>query len=599
MAFEFDPNAIFKSACDFLVKGIRPVKLHGITGDGYCTCRRPGHHVNGSIKQQCGKHPIGEGWQHRAAMTEDDVAAWLDDDEPFNMGILLGPKSGIIDIEWDDDDARKAAEELGLTLISTPTYASGRSEHRLFQWDARLAAVELAVVHPYGLEVRLGVGQKGSQSVAPPSWHWTGRQYLWKPTLSISEVEVAPLPETLLQAIIASGSSGGPTGRKKALSARWAIHGEIPEGQRHPTLLGLCTKLVMRSPDYLSENEQEDILGLVWNTNMQNCKPPKTREEVAAILHSCISYRRKMEDRKEAIPTTAEEIEEVAASIEHAKGEDDEPPVSGYALHGLVPSPVKGSDSGEWLPGSWSIQMLHSDPPEIILTVPAWEKTPCKGKVAFSLDEFRSARQVASKVFAATRRVILDGDRGEWDRIWRGQEGNSKRPSIMGLMEKLMIAKDRTKDIAVGTSSLRFATLAGFLMESFARATKPKDEEKPEPNQSGRPCWVTPDELWFKWQKTWEEIGRIHDVQAGERIRIKHLLCSTMGVDDLPESRHTFGDTRHAYVVFSREWIEAVKTLAEGGSKQFPPNTGEIDFPAGENSSPKVRIPRLESEVLA
>jgi len=184
---------------------------------------------------------------------------------------------------------------------------------------------------------------------------------------------------------------------------------------------------------------------------------------------------------------------------------------------------------------------------------------------------------VASKVFTATRRVILDGDRGEWERIWRGQDANSKRPAITGLMEKLMIKKDKTKDINVGTSALRYATLASYLLESFAKATQPRDEEKPEPNVSGRACWVTPDRLWFKWAKTWEDIGRTHDVQSGERIRIRHMLCQAMGVDDLPEGRHTFGDVRHSYVVFDSAWVEAVKKLAGG----LPHEAGESDLAEG------------------
>lgn len=589
MAFEFNADAVFKSACAFLAKGIRPVKLHGITLDGYCTCRKEGHHVNGAVKRQCGKHPRGgRGWQHTAARNEADVEEWLNDADPFNIGVQLGPKSGIIDIEWDDEEAKRAASDLGITLIETPTYISGRSEHRLFLWDDRFEQCEKAVVHPFGIEVRLGVGDKGAQSVVPPSWHWKGRQYIWKPTLSIEEVDIAPLPEELIRSIItAAGNSGSEGNRGKAKSSRWAIHGPVTEGSRHPTLLALCTKLVMRNDNYQNDEEQEDIFGLIWNTNVVNCKPPKSREEVALIVNSCVQYRRSMESKRIALPETNDEIEKVAADIEASQDEvAEEPPVSGYALHGLVLRPVKGTKHGEWFPGddessAWSIQMVNSDPPEIMLNVPLWKNTPCKGRITFSFDEFRSAKMVASKVFAATRRVILDGDRGEWERIWRGQDANSKRPAIMGLMEKLMIQKDKKKDIHVGTSGLRFATLAAYLMDSFSKATTPRDEEKPEPNISGRPCWVKPDQLWFKWQKTWEDIGRTHDVQAGERIRIRHMLCQSMGTDDLPEGRHTFGDVRHSYVVFSPDWVEAVKSLADGGPKDFPPNTGESESAEG------------------
>ena len=164
------------------------------------------------------------------------------------------------------------------------------------------------------------------------------------------------------------------------------------------------------------------------------------------------------------------------------------------------------------------------------------------------------------------------------------------------MVEKLVDKKDKASDIHVGASSLRFATLAAYLMESFTKATMPRSEDNPEPNISGRACWVKPDQLWFKWQKTWEDIGRTHDVQAGERIRIRHMLCQTMGVDDLPEARHTFGDVRHSYVVFSSEWVDAVKSLADG--RHLTPNSGGSEQVFHEKTCQEVRIPRLESQVV-
>jgi hypothetical protein len=55
------------------------------------------------------------------------------------------------------------------------------------------------------------------------------------------------------------------------------------------------------------------------------------------------------------------------------------------------------------------------------------------------------------------------------------------------------------------------------------------------------------------------------------------MLCQVMGVDDLPEARHTFGDVRHSYVVFDSAWVEAVKNLAGG----LPHEGGESDSAEG------------------
>ncbi len=574
MAFEFDPHAMFRESAAMIAAGGRCVKLNGITADGYCTCGKDGHHINGRVQKQCGKHPTGgDGWQHRVARTEEDLEAWLEEYEntgiPFNVGLVLGPSTGIIDIEWDDPMAQQYAEQIGLTRIVTPTYTSGRSEHRLFLWDDRFAQVEKAVVYPGGLEVRLGVGKKASQSVIPCSWHWKGLQYKWKPTMRIDEVELAKVPEELVRSIVSGKVKGRTTSKIK--SSRHVLHGSVGEGYRHPTLLALATKLVMRNKFFENDNEQEDMLALIWNTNLQNCKPPKSRDEVVSILQSCVSYRRELEQSHESVPEEDDELDAASAAIAK-RIEDGETPkaVSGYQLQGLEWKPVDNWADGEWWPGDWEVQMIQSDPPEIVLCVKQWIDTPCEGRVTFGFDEFRSATKVANKVFSATRRVILDGDRGEWERIWRGQDGNAKRPKIRGLVEKLIEKKQTKKDadIHVGTSSLRYATLASYLLETFTKATQPRNEEKPEPNISGRPCWMTPDELWFKWSKTWEDIGRTHDVQAGERIRIRHLLCQRMSATDIPEGRHTFGTVRHSFVVFSPAWVAAVQALAEGAPRQ-------------------------------
>jgi hypothetical protein len=579
MAFEFDPHAMFRESAAVIAAGGRCVKLNGITADGYCTCGKDGHHINGQVQKQCGKHPSGgDGWQHRVARTEEDLEAWLEEYErtkvPFNAGLLLGPSTGIIDIEWDDPTAKQYAEQIGLTRIETPTYTSGRSEHRLFLWDDRFSQVEKAVVYPGGLEVRLGVGKKASQSVIPCSWHWKGVQYKWKPTLRIDEVELAKVPEELVRAIVSGKVKGRPTAKLK--SSRHVIHGDVGEGYRHPTLLALATKLVMRNDFYEDDDEQEDILGLVWNTNLQRCKPPKSKDEVASIVQSCVSYKRELEQSGELVPKAKDELDEAAKKIAQRSEEGIVPKVvSGYQLHGLEWRPVDGWADGEWMPGDWDVQMIQSDPPEIVLCVKQWSDTPCEGRVTFGFDEFRSSTKVANKIFASTRRVILDGDRGEWERIWRGQDGSAKRPKIRGLVEKLIEKKQTKKDgdIHVGTSGLRYATLAAYLLESFTKATQPRSEENPEPNISGRPCWMTPDQLWFKWSKTWEDIGRSHDVQAGERIRIRHLLCQRMAVTDMPEGRHTFGTVRHAYVIFSPAWVAAVQSLAEGAAKGLTENS--------------------------
>ena len=118
-----------------------------------------------------------------------------------NIGVLLGAKSGIIDVEYDTDEGRQTAERL-LDGVQTPTYESGnRSIHRLFRWRDDLPGG--AVIHVAGLEIRTGNDQKGAQSVLPPSVHRTGRHYEW--IIPPEQAVPAPIPSALL-ALIANAA---------------------------------------------------------------------------------------------------------------------------------------------------------------------------------------------------------------------------------------------------------------------------------------------------------------------------------------------------------------------------------------------------------
>ncbi len=147
-----------------------------------------------------------------------------------------------------------------------------------------------------------------------------------------------------------------------------------------------------------------------------------------------------------------------------------------------------------------------------------------------------------------------------------------------------MARKREEDDIEVGTSSLRYAQLAAYVLQVFKKATQPRDEEKPEPNESGRPCWVTPDELWFQWGKVWEDIGRSHDVVPGERNRVRARLIDAMGVKDFVHQRHRFhGAGRLEYVVFTREWLAALEAMASGSEDDW---TVKGDADGGASADP-------------
>lgn len=145
------------------------------------------------------KRPLGAGWQDKATTDADTVAGWLRSGS--GVGLLLGPASGLVDVEFDEPAGREALERLGVLDILTPTWRSARGEHRLFRWEPALPPV--AFLHAGPVEVR--IGGRAAQSVLPPSRHPSGIRYEW--TVPPTEVPVATLPPAILDEVLACAAA--------------------------------------------------------------------------------------------------------------------------------------------------------------------------------------------------------------------------------------------------------------------------------------------------------------------------------------------------------------------------------------------------------
>lgn len=136
------------------------------------------------------KRPLGAGWQHKGTDDADTIAAWLA--ARSNVGILLGPTSGVVDVEYDDPAGLEQLAAFGVLDIPTPTWRSARGEHRLFAWEPWMPAT--AAIKADDIEIR--IGGRAAQSVVPPSRHPSGAAYEW--IVTPAEVAIAPFPAQLL-----------------------------------------------------------------------------------------------------------------------------------------------------------------------------------------------------------------------------------------------------------------------------------------------------------------------------------------------------------------------------------------------------------------
>ncbi len=139
------------------------------------------------------KRPLGAGWQHRGTDSLEAIAEWLA--ARSNVGILLGPDSGVVDVEYDEPEGRDQLAAFGILDIPTPTWRSARGEHRLFRWEPWMPAT--AAIKTEAIEIR--IGGRAAQSVLPPSRHPSGSAYEW--IVSPAEVAIAGFPAQLLAGV--------------------------------------------------------------------------------------------------------------------------------------------------------------------------------------------------------------------------------------------------------------------------------------------------------------------------------------------------------------------------------------------------------------
>ena len=554
-------------AATYAGKGWQVVKLWGVAEPGVCTCWRG---------QDCGtpgKHPQGDAWQTRTSSNEDTIAGWFDGTQPINIGLLLGPRSGVVDVELDGPEAKAAWDALGLGEVWTPTYVAGRGPHRLFRWDEGLPAVGVRKV--MGIEVRIGNGAKAFQSVLPPSTHHTGKKYEWVEGMGPDEVELQPLPERLVNLLWNDDGTGERLFAPQQRPARAIIHTTINEGGRNNDLYRFAVREAFRAgPNLDDHNEQQDLLAIIQAVNTTRCKPPLSDDEVRTIYWGSIAFVRKT--RSQLVdPQSAMASADIATQGTETNGAQAVAPKRTHTVfteHGLSFStlvPDANSDP-EWGPGEWQLTVVHSDPLEYRLNVPAWKRFTANGtgNVSLTVDQYRSAAKVASCVLAATGLVMLDAEPGLWKRIWDG--GVKVKDNLGSAHEhprKTRGVKAKMLDGAVeewpGASSLRYVILAGWLYDKLSQASQPSDDDIPDP--TGRACWRADGTLWFNWSKVWEDIERQHRVMEGERLATKHRLLATLGTPgaDFEHAQFTHvSGIRKSYVVWTRQTFTAVERMA-------------------------------------
>jgi hypothetical protein len=144
------------------------------------------------------KQPITTDWPNYKWSLPAIYRAYRDQ-PTLNVGLVLGPESGLVDFDCDGEAAEETFAKLfDGEVIDTPTWRSRRGFHRLFKWHPALAQLNKSKLKLGGdgaeLEVLIG---PAVQTLLPPSWSDQFRRE-WVEGLELLTVEPAAIPNSVL-----------------------------------------------------------------------------------------------------------------------------------------------------------------------------------------------------------------------------------------------------------------------------------------------------------------------------------------------------------------------------------------------------------------
>jgi hypothetical protein len=230
-----------------------------------------------------GKAPWGpwKEFQDRRA-TETELRRKWTDNPTLNVGLALGPVSGLVRVDVDGPAGEAKLQELSKgDLPLTLEFTSGRvngGRGLLYAIPSGVALRTTSENPKHKEELRLQA--KGAQTVLPPSRHSAGTLYAWRPGHGPDEIEPAPAPAWLVEALRADGRASRDNGRARHLDEVK----RIPEGARDTMLTSLAGSMRRRG---MSEDA---ILAALRAENAARCDPPLPDEQVVKIAHSVARY---------------------------------------------------------------------------------------------------------------------------------------------------------------------------------------------------------------------------------------------------------------------------------------------------------------------
>lgn len=244
------------------------------------------------------KKPVHYDWadfQHELP-SEDLVQKWCDQKPNGNLGIALGPASGIIALDYDLIGFPEIENVILSWIPDTPCSKFGKKGWTKFYRYNGIPTCKFRLMHKQQVEFLSG----GAQTVIPPSIHpETGQPYIWTGE-DLLDVKQADLPE-LTQAVLNEIKNLIAFHSKKV-----SKYDQESKGGRHDFLLGICFRLLNSSDNvneiakYLLEIDEKNHGPKTWfsDPDDQKLKHPMDAAK-AFVISAQKTVSRKQEFRGE------------------------------------------------------------------------------------------------------------------------------------------------------------------------------------------------------------------------------------------------------------------------------------------------------------
>ncbi|MGU3358909.1 phage/plasmid primase, P4 family [Methylobacterium sp. M6A4_1b] len=273
-----DAGDIFADNCDrYWDAGLPVMPLRAYTPSG------------GKDGKPTGKEPVLPSWQEMQSRmpTDAERVSWKRFYRTGNIGLPLGPQSGLVAVDIDSDDPA-VFDALNRILPPSPWQRIGRKGMvRIYHWNGDIETFRIKCRDAAGkLQTLVEVLGAGSQIVLPPSIHpntvkaYTANRHLVD---CLDEVQFLPadIEAQMRKALAEVGYD--VTAAKGAKPVRGS-RGTIGEGSRNDTLFREASRLRGQGHD------EEAVCALLAIYNRKNCDQPLGDDEVASIAASAMRY---------------------------------------------------------------------------------------------------------------------------------------------------------------------------------------------------------------------------------------------------------------------------------------------------------------------